>query len=31
VPITRYGNYNAVGIGVVCNGGDLYATEHLGR
>jgi uncharacterized protein YkwD len=25
------GNYNAVGIGVACNGGDLYATEDLGR
>jgi uncharacterized protein YkwD len=25
------GNYSAVGIGVACNGGDLYATEDFGR
>lgn len=25
------GNYNAIGIGVACNGGDLYATEDFGR
>jgi uncharacterized protein YkwD len=25
------GNYNAVGIGVACNGSTLYATEDFGR
>ena len=25
------GNFSAVGIGVACNGGDLYATEDFGR
>ena len=25
------GNFSAVGIGVACNGGDLYATEEFGR
>lgn len=25
------GNYNAVGIGVACNGGHLYATSDFGR
>jgi uncharacterized protein YkwD len=25
------GNFNAVGIGLACNGGDLYATEDFGR
>ena len=25
------GNYHAVGIGVACNGGVLYATEDFGR
>jgi uncharacterized protein YkwD len=25
------GNYNAIGIGVACNGGQLYATEDFGR
>ena len=25
------GNYNAVGIGVSCNGGDLYAVEDFAR
>jgi uncharacterized protein YkwD len=25
------GNYNAIGIGVACNGGTLYATEDFGR
>jgi uncharacterized protein YkwD len=25
------GNYNAIGIGVSCNGGDLYATEDFAR
>ena len=25
------GDFSAVGIGVACNGGDLYATEDFGR
>jgi uncharacterized protein YkwD len=25
------GNFSAIGIGVACNGGDLYATEDFGR
>jgi uncharacterized protein YkwD len=25
------GNYNAMRIGVACNGSDLYATEDFGR
>jgi uncharacterized protein YkwD len=25
------GNFNAIGIGVACNGGDLYAAEEFGR
>jgi uncharacterized protein YkwD len=25
------GNYNAIGVGLACNGGDLYATEDFGR
>jgi uncharacterized protein YkwD len=25
------GNYNAIGIGLACNGGHLYATEDFGR
>jgi uncharacterized protein YkwD len=25
------GNYSAVGIGVTCNGGNVYATEEFGR
>jgi uncharacterized protein YkwD len=25
------GNFSAVGIGVACNGGDLYTTEEFGR
>jgi hypothetical protein len=28
-PSVSFGN--AVGIGVACNGGDLYATEDFGR
>lgn len=24
------GNFSAAGIGVTCNGGDLYATEEFG-
>ncbi|HKH25651.1 MAG TPA: CAP domain-containing protein [Acidimicrobiia bacterium] len=25
------GDFNAVGVGVACNGGELYATEDFGR
>lgn len=25
------GNFNAIGIGVACSGGTLYATEDFGR
>jgi uncharacterized protein YkwD len=25
------GNYNAIGIGVACNGAEVYATEDFGR